>query len=149
MHEGVKGGQAIRVALDVETPQPVEPPQGRRDGHQTRVADGSVAQAQALQLRQGQGVRVAPVACPALAVAALDGGGLVLGQVEQVGFLELRALARISAVKASSSSASATSAVSESATAPLSFGGTAKNGAVQKPGVHGAQSSRRARAASG
>ena len=32
-------------------------------------------------------VRAAPVECPAIAVAALDGGDLVLGQVEQVGVL--------------------------------------------------------------
>eukprot|EP00964_Phaeocystis_antarctica_P024588 scaffold13773_cov68-Phaeocystis_antarctica.AAC.4 len=52
-HEGSKALVAERVAPQKEMFQRGPPPQGRRQGHQPRVADGGVAQFEGLEPRQG------------------------------------------------------------------------------------------------
>eukprot|EP00964_Phaeocystis_antarctica_P097291 scaffold63449_cov66-Phaeocystis_antarctica.AAC.2 len=52
-HEGGEALVAERVAPETEVLQRGPPPQGRREGHQPRVADGGVAQVEGLESRQG------------------------------------------------------------------------------------------------
>eukprot|EP00964_Phaeocystis_antarctica_P057396 scaffold33961_cov61-Phaeocystis_antarctica.AAC.2 len=51
-----KGGEALvtkQIAHEIELFQRGQPPQGRREGHQPRVADGGLAQSEVLEPRQG------------------------------------------------------------------------------------------------
>eukprot|EP00964_Phaeocystis_antarctica_P136679 scaffold101136_cov68-Phaeocystis_antarctica.AAC.1 len=51
-----EGGEALvadRIMLEIETLQRGQPPQGWREGHQPRVADGSAVQKEDLEPRQG------------------------------------------------------------------------------------------------
>jgi hypothetical protein len=60
-------------ATEIQPLQRWPPPQGRREGHQTRVADGGDAQAEVLEPRQGaslQGGRECRGACVAHAHVA-------------------------------------------------------------------------------
>ena len=62
-HEGGEALIAERVASEIEILQRGQPPQGRREGHQPRVADGSAVQtrgARAAAGRLGPGRRRAP-----------------------------------------------------------------------------------------
>eukprot|EP00964_Phaeocystis_antarctica_P104677 scaffold69793_cov55-Phaeocystis_antarctica.AAC.1 len=52
-HEGGEALVAERVAAETEILQRGQPPQGRREGHQPRVADGGVVQREGLEPRQG------------------------------------------------------------------------------------------------
>eukprot|EP00964_Phaeocystis_antarctica_P023864 scaffold13353_cov51-Phaeocystis_antarctica.AAC.1 len=52
-HEGGEALVAERVVVKTESVQRGQPPQGRREGHQPRVADGGVAQTEDLEPRQG------------------------------------------------------------------------------------------------
>eukprot|EP00964_Phaeocystis_antarctica_P059522 scaffold35338_cov59-Phaeocystis_antarctica.AAC.8 len=52
-HEGGEALVAERIAPQNENYQRGQPPQGRREGHQPRVADGSVAQLEVVEPRQG------------------------------------------------------------------------------------------------
>eukprot|EP00964_Phaeocystis_antarctica_P087111 scaffold55232_cov63-Phaeocystis_antarctica.AAC.4 len=52
-HEGSEALIAERVVRETEKKQRGQPPQGRREGHQARVADASVAQSEDLEPRQG------------------------------------------------------------------------------------------------
>eukprot|EP00964_Phaeocystis_antarctica_P108109 scaffold72754_cov67-Phaeocystis_antarctica.AAC.2 len=52
-HEGGEALVAERVATETEPLQHGPPPQGRREDHQPRVADGGFAQVEDLELRQG------------------------------------------------------------------------------------------------
>eukprot|EP00964_Phaeocystis_antarctica_P064668 scaffold38934_cov55-Phaeocystis_antarctica.AAC.2 len=52
-HEGGEALVAERVASETEVLQRGQPPQGRREGHQPRVADGGVVQIEELKPRQG------------------------------------------------------------------------------------------------
>eukprot|EP00964_Phaeocystis_antarctica_P144937 scaffold110839_cov60-Phaeocystis_antarctica.AAC.1 len=56
-HEGGEALVAERVAPETETLQCGQPPQGRREGHQPRVADGGVVQTEDLEPRQGASVQ--------------------------------------------------------------------------------------------
>jgi hypothetical protein len=55
-HEGSEALVAERVLMEIETLQRGPPPQGRREGHQPRVADGGVAQPEVREPRQGASV---------------------------------------------------------------------------------------------
>eukprot|EP00964_Phaeocystis_antarctica_P015487 scaffold8570_cov66-Phaeocystis_antarctica.AAC.2 len=52
-HEGKEARVAERAALETESLQRGQPPQGRREGHQPRVADGGGDQIEGLKPRQG------------------------------------------------------------------------------------------------
>ena len=52
-HEGGEALVAERVEVEKETLQRGPPPQGRREGHRARVANGGVAQLDVLESRQG------------------------------------------------------------------------------------------------
>eukprot|EP00964_Phaeocystis_antarctica_P030457 scaffold17209_cov68-Phaeocystis_antarctica.AAC.1 len=52
-HEGSEALVAERVAIEIKTIQRGPPPQGRREGHQTRVADGGEVQMESLEPREG------------------------------------------------------------------------------------------------
>eukprot|EP00964_Phaeocystis_antarctica_P085169 scaffold53745_cov66-Phaeocystis_antarctica.AAC.2 len=52
-HEGGEALVAERVARETDSLQRGQPPQGRREGHQPRVADGGAVQKEVLEPRQG------------------------------------------------------------------------------------------------
>eukprot|EP00964_Phaeocystis_antarctica_P111957 scaffold76200_cov63-Phaeocystis_antarctica.AAC.8 len=81
-HEGGEALVAERVANETETLQRGPPPQGRREGHQPRVADGGVGEQESLEPRQGapaQGDGERRGAC----VAHVDTGQVDAGQGRQ------------------------------------------------------------------
>jgi hypothetical protein len=56
-HEAGEALVAEWIASEIKRLQRGPPPQGRREGHQTRVADGGVAQNEFLEPRQGASVQ--------------------------------------------------------------------------------------------